>query len=103
MPTFALRQRLEYLIDVASHRSSHHAPARDPSLLRNVLSSFLSATHFAAPKSTTDGEASALRLYWEPYCKDIGIDPVRSEMEAHSGKDVDGYAIECAYIAGLLP
>jgi len=71
--------------------------------LRNVLSSFLSATHFAAPKNTTDGEASALRLYWEPYCKDIGINPVRSDMDAHSGKDVDGYAIECAYIAGLLP
>ena len=37
------------------------------------------------------------------YTKALGIDTIRSDMPAHSGADVDGFALECAYVAGALP
>jgi hypothetical protein len=33
----------------------------------------------------------------------MGIAPIRSDMLAHSGQDIDGYALECAFVAGALP
>eukprot|EP00966_Prymnesium_polylepis_P007059 162821-Prymnesium_polylepis.1 len=71
--------------------------------LRGVLSSYLGATHPAAPKSTLDGENSAWRLYWVPYCEYLGIEPVLSDTEAMSGANSDMYAVYSAIVAGCLP
>ena len=68
--------------------------------LRGVLSSYLGATHLAAPKSTLDGENSAWRLYWQPYCEYLGIEPVLSDMEAMSGNNSDMYAVYSARSSG---
>ena len=102
LPTAALRLRLEHLCSVATNKGvgfDGHRPDR----LRSVLANFLNATAKAANISSVGGENSALRLYWEPYCAWLGIDPVRSNMDAHSGRDVDLYALECAIMGGFVP
>jgi hypothetical protein len=105
LPTLALRNRLDHLIGVIGSASATRPAYAGANVdnFRSVLSTFLSSTAAAAPKNTTDGESSALRLYWVPYCDHLGISPVRSDMEAHSGRDADLFAIECAIFGGALP
>ena len=101
LPTTALKHRFEYLMGVAKTRND--STASEPGLLRRVLHDFLQATHWAAPRTTLNSESSAWDRYWVPYTKALGIDTIRSDMPAHSGADADGFALECAYVAGALP
>ena len=86
--------RLEHLLATAA-AAPHSAglSQHDPNRLRDVLSNFLHVAAAGANKNTVAGERSALKLYWEPYCDWLGIDPVRSNMAAHSGSDPDLYAV----------
>ena len=104
LPTRPLRARLDHLLAVTASVSSTNALGNvHLGRLRGVLSSYLGATHLAAPKSTLDGENSAWRLYWQPYCEYLGIEPVLSDMEAMSGNNSDMYAVYSAIVAGCLP
>jgi hypothetical protein len=67
LPTWALRNRFEYLLNVSAERRPPDIVPTNPGLLRRVLHDFLTATHWAANKNTLDGEKSAWSRYWEPY------------------------------------
>ena len=41
--------------------------------------------------------------YWKVNTSQYPLYTQDNDMPAHSGTDVDGYALECAYVAGALP
>ena len=104
MPTPALQRRLEQLMGFVSADPRKKFTTANLTNIRATLASYLTATTESANKGTLDKEKSAWNKYWRPYCEDyLGIDAIRNDMDAHSGRDVDGFQIECAIIAGAMP
>ena len=91
----------------ATSTSKWRIQPRDPEVLRSVLETAARLAEYAAPKNTLNQEESAFRLYWQPYCRYLGICAERPDISQISWEEqqiemsIWGGAI--SYIAARMP
>ena len=64
----------------AASTSRWRIQPRDPKVLRAVLETAARLAEYSAPRNTLNQEESAFRLYWQPYCRYLGISAERPDI-----------------------